>query len=116
MTSLTITDLDDKTTNQISRRASRHGRSMEDEARVLLQQALEVVGDQPSPDSPAKGERGESRFDAASEHSDPFGEIEPKIVPHGNLASRIRARFEPIGGVELDLPARGPSREPPTFD
>ena len=29
-----------------------------------------------------------------------------------NLASAIRARFEPLGGVELDLPPREPMREP----
>ena len=34
----------------------------------------------------------------------------------GNLYERIRARFEPIGGVELDLPPRGPGREPPRFE
>ena len=33
-----------------------------------------------------------------------------------DLASAIRARFEPLDGVELDLPARGPIREPPRFD
>ena len=33
-----------------------------------------------------------------------------------NLARAIRARFEPFGGVELELPAREPVREPPTFD
>ncbi|MBO0904388.1 FitA-like ribbon-helix-helix domain-containing protein [Jiella sonneratiae] len=91
MTSLTITNLDHKTTNQISRRANKHGRSMEDEARVLLQQALEIAEDKQSQEAMANRERG-------------------------NLASRIRARFEPIGGVELELPAREPSREPPSFD
>jgi plasmid stability protein len=30
-----------------------------------------------------------------------------------NLADAIRARFEPLGGVELRLPARAPMREPP---
>jgi plasmid stability protein len=30
-----------------------------------------------------------------------------------NLARRIRQRFEPLGGVELTLPAREPIREPP---
>ncbi len=30
-----------------------------------------------------------------------------------NLAERIRARFAPLGGVDLDLPAREPVREPP---
>ena len=33
-----------------------------------------------------------------------------------DLASAIRARFEPLGGVELDIPPRGPMREPPRFD
>lgn len=33
----------------------------------------------------------------------------------GNLAERIRSRFEPLGGVELELPEREPAREPPRF-
>jgi hypothetical protein len=32
-----------------------------------------------------------------------------------NLAAAIRARVAPLGGVELDLPAREPMREPPRF-
>lgn len=37
--------------------------------------------------------------------------------PHQkNLASTIRARFAPLGGVELDLPPRSPMRQPPRFD
>ncbi len=34
----------------------------------------------------------------------------------GNLASAIRARIAPLGGVELELPERGPMRDPPFFD
>lgn len=30
-----------------------------------------------------------------------------------NLAQSIRQRFAPLGGVELELPAREPMREPP---
>ena len=30
-----------------------------------------------------------------------------------NLAQAIRRRFQPLGGVELPLPAREPMREPP---
>jgi len=30
-----------------------------------------------------------------------------------NLAERIRSRFARLGGVELQLPAREPAREPP---
>ena len=33
-----------------------------------------------------------------------------------NLATAIRARFAPLGGVELDLPPRSPTRTPPRFD
>lgn len=31
----------------------------------------------------------------------------------GTLVDAIRARIEPLGGVELELPAREPVREPP---
>lgn len=30
-----------------------------------------------------------------------------------NLAEVIRARFRPLGGIDLRLPARAPMREPP---
>jgi antitoxin FitA len=33
----------------------------------------------------------------------------------GNLADAMRRRLEPLGGVELDLPPRGPMRAPPDF-
>ena len=33
-----------------------------------------------------------------------------------NLANAIRARFKPLGGVELELPPREPMREPPQLD
>ncbi len=36
--------------------------------------------------------------------------------PELNLYDRIRARVEPLGGVELELPPRQPVREPPTFE
>jgi plasmid stability protein len=32
-----------------------------------------------------------------------------------NLADAIRARIEPLGGVELRLPLREPTRDPPDF-
>lgn len=32
-----------------------------------------------------------------------------------DLAARIRRRFQPIGGVELEIPQREPMREPPEF-
>ena len=33
-----------------------------------------------------------------------------------NLATATRARFAPLGGVELDLPPRAPMHTPPRFD
>ena len=33
----------------------------------------------------------------------------------GNLASTIRARLQPLGGVELEVPAREPIRDAPDF-
>ncbi len=38
-----------------------------------------------------------------------------EAAPPRNLAAAIRARVAPLGGVELDLPAREPMREPPLF-
>ncbi len=32
--------------------------------------------------------------------------------PQKNLTSAIRARFAPLGGVELDIPPRSPMRHP----
>ena len=34
----------------------------------------------------------------------------------GSLAASIRARFAPLGGVELPVSAREPMRAPPSFD
>ena len=36
-------------------------------------------------------------------------------LPTGNLADAIRKRIEPLGGVELSVPPRGPMCEPPDF-
>lgn len=40
----------------------------------------------------------------------------PAPPPELNLYDRIRARVEPLGGVELELPPRRSFREPPTFE
>jgi len=37
------------------------------------------------------------------------------ITAPKNLGQVIHARFAAIGGVDLELPARGPMREPPSF-
>ena len=38
-----------------------------------------------------------------------------ETAPPVNLATSIRARIAPLGGVDLDLPTRKPMREPPHF-
>ena len=80
MASITIRNLDDDVKTQLRIRASTNGRSMEEEARLILREA-----------------------------------VGPKAGPK-NLAGAIRARFAPFGGVELEIPARRPMREPPSFD
>lgn len=40
---------------------------------------------------------------------------EPQL-PAINLYQRIRSRFAPLGGVDLDLPPRELADEPPRFD
>jgi len=62
-------------------RAAHNARSMEAEARAILEAAL----------------------------------TEPEDATT-DLASFARGLFAPLGGMELDLPAREPDREPPDFD
>ena len=75
--SLTIRNLDDDMINRLRTRAAENSRTMEEEARVILREA---VGRKPD-----------------SQH----------------LASLIRARFGPLGGVDLELPPREPARGRP---
>ena len=80
MASITIRNLDDEVKTRLRVRAAENGRSMEEEVRVILREA---VAEEPEP---------------------------------RNLVTIIRECFEPHGGVELELPPRGPMREPPKFD
>ena len=80
MASITIRNLDDDVKTRLRGRAAENGRSMEEEARLILREA---VGRKPGSQ---------------------------------NLASLIRARFGPLGGVDLELPPCEPAREPPRFD
>ena len=78
MASITIRNLDDETKARLRMRAARHRRSMEEEARNVLRQALAT----------------------------PEG-------PGVSLAEAVQRRFRKLGGVELELPRRGPMRPPP---
>lgn len=82
MASLTIRKLDEALKKRLRVQAARNGRSMEEEARVLLAAGLQ---------------RGR------------------KAVP-GNITDAIAGIFDPLGGVELELPPREPMRDPPRFD
>ncbi|MYE06410.1 MAG: plasmid stabilization protein [Chloroflexi bacterium] len=80
MASITIRNLDDDVKTRLRVRAAQHHRSMEEEVRIILRDAVERKADT------------------------------------RNLAEVIRARIAPLGGVDLELPPRGPGREPPSFD
>ena len=41
---------------------------------------------------------------------------EPERPPAANLYQRIRARFAPLGGVDLELLPREQAPDPPRFD
>jgi plasmid stability protein len=87
MSSITIRKLDPAIKERLRVRAAEHGHSMEAEARDILQRILGAkLSDLPSKRTGA------------------------------DLVARIRARFEPLGGVELELPPRYKTREPPVFD
>ena len=87
MSSITIRKLDPAVKERLRIRAAEHGHSMEAEARSILQTALDRS---------------------------------PKLLPGektgADLVKSIRARFAPLGFVELELPSREDSREPPKFD
>ena len=82
MAMITIRNLDPAVKERLRVRAAMNARSMEAEARDILQVVLKT----------------------------------PDRSPELNLYDRIRARFEPLGGVDLDLPPRETAREPPAFE
>ena len=80
MASITIRNLDDDVKTRLRVRAAEHHRSMEEEARIILRDAV----------------------------------TDRRTRPR-NLAAFTRECFAPLGGVELELPPRGPMRAPPDF-
>ena len=81
MATLTIRNVEDDLKGELRVQAAERGRSMEEDVRQLLREAVE-------------------RRRAA-----------PRS-PYKNLAEAIAARFDPLGGVELDIPLRTPMRFP----
>ena len=80
MASITIRNLDEGMKTRLRVRAAEHHRSMEEEVRIIL-------------------------YDAVN-----GGRTGPR-----DLAKFTRECFAPLSGVELELPSRGPMREPPDF-
>ena len=80
MASLTIRNIEPQLKARLRVRAAQNDRSMEEEARVILREAVDM------------------------------GSSPPK-----NLAVFIRDLFQPLGGVELEIPPREPMRDPPKF-
>ena len=80
MASITIRNLDDDVRARLRIRAAEHGRSMEEEVRIILRDAVSNAESAPR-----------------------------------DLAAFTRECFAPLGGVELEIPLRGPMREPPDF-
>ena len=80
MANITIRNLDEDVRTRLRVRAAEHDRSMEEEARIILRDAVNG------------------------------GRTGPR-----DLARFTRECFAPLGGVELELPQRGPMREPPDF-
>ena len=39
--------------------------------------------------------------------------VAEESAPRRNLAESIRRRFQPLGGIELEIPRRDPIRDPP---
>ncbi|MCY3504909.1 MAG: plasmid stabilization protein [Chloroflexi bacterium] len=86
MASITVRNLDEGLKRRLRVRAAVNGRSMEQEVREILGEAL---GEEPS-------------------------------EPPQDLGTAIRKQFAAFhaefGDVDLELPAREPMREPPSFD
>ncbi|MBV9590530.1 MAG: plasmid stabilization protein [Hyphomicrobiales bacterium] len=78
MASITIRNLEEPLKAKLRIQAATHGKSMEEEARDILRNALNRHAERPA-----------------------------------NLVTAIRARFAPLGGVELPEMPREPVREPP---
>ena len=80
MASITVRNLDDNVRTRLRVRAAEHNRSMEEEVRIILRDAV----------------------------------TRRRAGPR-NLVAFTRECFASVGGVELELPPRGPMREPPDF-
>ena len=77
MASITIRRLDDEVKARLQVRASANGRSMEEEARVILREA---VGQKAEPENLASFIR---------ECFEPYGGVELELLPHGPMREAL---------------------------
>jgi phosphopantothenoylcysteine decarboxylase/phosphopantothenate--cysteine ligase len=86
MASLTVRQLDDTLKRQLRLRAARHGRSMEDEVRVILRQAAETGGDAAELVDPATPPP-DRRPIARNTQTDPTGDPRILLIIGGGIAA-----------------------------
>lgn len=114
MPSITVRNLDSELKDRLRAQAARHGCSMAQEARNILEAALP----EPPPKPP------QNLVQAIRDLVEPYGgfelelpprwgsiqqlaaEPEPADTPQEGLGTAIHNRFKPLGGVELELPPR----------
>ena len=101
MASIIVRRLDEGLKQRLRIRAAENGKSMEQEVRDILKAAL----DDEAPNS----------RDLARDESVERG-LTREAQSGREFINAIRARFEPFGGVELELPPRDAMRPPPEFD
>jgi plasmid stability protein len=87
MATLTIRNLDEGTKAQLRIQAARHGRSMEEEARTILREAIEAS----QPSAATKQGLG-SRIQA---HFAPFGGVELELPEHSSQPTPAQFGAEP---------------------
>ena len=89
MTRITLHDLDDNTTAVLRARATKHGRSLEQEACAIIREALGTS------EAPPEG---------------------PPEKLGTAFQEYFRDFHREFGDVELPIPPREPPRDPPSFD
>jgi antitoxin FitA len=87
--SITIRNLEETLKKALRIRAAEHGHSMEEEARQILRTALAKKALKPT---------------------------NLEVSNATNLYEAIRRHIAPLGGVELNIPRRGPVRQPSSFE
>lgn len=119
MPSITVRNLDSELKDRLRAQAARHGCSMAQEARNILQAALSAP-----PTAANAADPAENLWQSIRKRLEPLGGVEldlptrrsqmrpamtepdPAEPPPENLAKAIRDLVEPYGGFDLELPAR----------